>query len=613
MSPKDASVLKKAVDLIRAGKAGQARPLLVEFLRQEPNSAQAWFLLSYALEDLQRKQYALMQALRADPKFERAELRLRELRGEPAPKPKPKPIAAPARPKSIAPPPDPVSSFRETPSAPSVPSLEETFRSEIGPLGKPEKKRNPFLLRALVLIAVLGLFALVFIYSRDFFAGLVASQPTATEVESFRSLPPTWTPGLEDLTPTLQPTPTIEGVSPPAQLDQSALNQIALISSQVDLLRGLPTPGSVPPLLMAEQEETPLLTSLYAAVVEARRAKDEGVLRALGLLNTSQTLSDYLFSTYADPYGAVFVADPARVYLVGSDFSDLHAYAYARQYGRATIEDEFSSKMVTARNCSILSDGCRALKAFIQGDWELIGDQWLSAYASASIFQQASIDQINRLVVQTEPPNQLALNELDFNSQTALEFVQAVFAAGGWAGVNGLYTQPPVTSEQILHPEKFLAGEVAVSVTEPALGSALGPDWTLQIRSSLGEWLTRQLFLTDPDPAGRLSEEISVEAADGWGGDSFQVYFRESDSAPALVVHWQMESDAHALDLRDAMQRLLSLRFGTAPVAQSGGDCWSADDTQACLFLNGDEIFWLQLPNEANLLQAALTLIPVTF
>jgi len=74
--------LKTALNLIRGGKSKKARPILVEFLRGEPNNPQAWFLLSYTLDDPQRKQYALLQALRFDPQFERAQARLQMLRGE---------------------------------------------------------------------------------------------------------------------------------------------------------------------------------------------------------------------------------------------------------------------------------------------------------------------------------------------------------------------------------------------------------------------------------------------------------------------------------------------------------------------------------------------------
>jgi len=74
--------LRTALNLIRGGNSKKAHPILVEFLRGEPNNAQAWFLLSYTLDDPQHKQQALIRALRGDPQFERAQTRLQMLRGE---------------------------------------------------------------------------------------------------------------------------------------------------------------------------------------------------------------------------------------------------------------------------------------------------------------------------------------------------------------------------------------------------------------------------------------------------------------------------------------------------------------------------------------------------
>src|SRR5690606_34955836 len=97
------SPLKKSAELIRAGRLDDARNQLVGLLRLEPNNAQAWYLLSFVLDDPQRKQYALQQALKAQPDFERAQERLQQLRGE-------LPAAPPSQPITPA--------FSDTPAAP---------------------------------------------------------------------------------------------------------------------------------------------------------------------------------------------------------------------------------------------------------------------------------------------------------------------------------------------------------------------------------------------------------------------------------------------------------------------------------------------------------------
>ena len=45
-----------------------------------------------------------------------------------------------------------------------------------------------------------------------------------------------------------------------------------------------------------------------------------------------------------------------------------------------------------------------------------------------------------------------------------LQFTAARYQVGGWASVNRAHRQPPRTTEQVLHPEKFAAGEPGETV-----------------------------------------------------------------------------------------------------------------------------------------------------
>lgn len=72
--------LKEALELIKEGKREAAGPILVELLKEDQTLEQAWFLLSYTLSDPERQVYALEQALRLNPGFERAGDRLEKLR-----------------------------------------------------------------------------------------------------------------------------------------------------------------------------------------------------------------------------------------------------------------------------------------------------------------------------------------------------------------------------------------------------------------------------------------------------------------------------------------------------------------------------------------------------
>jgi hypothetical protein len=84
----------------------------------------------------------------------------------------------------------------------------------------------------------------------------------------------------------------------------------------------------------------------------------------------------------------------------------------------------------------------------------------------------------------------------------------------------------PVSSEQILHPERYAAGDVPAEVT--FAGAA--PD-TVRYEDGLGEFEIRLLFQELlPDSSGWRAAALAA----GWDGDRYQV-IRAGPGADALV------------------------------------------------------------------------------
>ncbi|GAG43154.1 unnamed protein product, partial [marine sediment metagenome] len=63
-------------------------------------------------------------------------------------------------------------------------------------------------------------------------------------------------------------------------------------------------------------------------------------------------------------------------------------------------------------------------------------------------------------------------------------FVSDLFEVGGWEEINRAYLNPPGTTEQIMHPGKYLNGEKYVEVEVQPLDDS---SWTLVETDRLGE------------------------------------------------------------------------------------------------------------------------------
>jgi len=111
-------------------------------------------------------------------------------------------------------------------------------------------------------------------------------------------------------------------------------------------------------------------------------------------------------------------------------------------------------------------------------------------------------------------------------------FVNALRRKGGWAAVDRAWEDPPTTSEQVLHVDKWLAHEPAKAVSAPTI-AALGPGWEIIDEDSEGELGARTAF----EEWVPLAEAAEVSA--GWGGDR-GVLVANGDRA---AFGWRMRYD----------------------------------------------------------------------
>jgi hypothetical protein len=119
------------------------------------------------------------------------------------------------------------------------------------------------------------------------------------------------------------------------------------------------------------------------------------------------------------------------------------------------------------------------------------------------------------------------------------------------------YGRLPVSTEQVMHFEKYEANESPVGITLPAplVGSRV-------YENDLGEFETR-LFLFQP-----LQDlGTAARSAEGWGGDRYVVVGLPAGAGIAWVTVWDTPIDAG--EFRDAAQRAAQRRLG-APGTGTG-------------------------------------------
>jgi hypothetical protein len=170
------------------------------------------------------------------------------------------------------------------------------------------------------------------------------------------------------------------------------------------------------------------------------------------------------------------------------------------------------------------------------------------------------------------------VTELTFPYETGLSFVSALFRAGGWERVNQAYKQLPESTEHILHPEKYLAGEKPIEVTLKTPDAVLGKDWLLKVDRPLGEFYLLSHLRT------HLPGEVARKAAAGWGGDRYHIYAKADGDQIAWVLKLAWDTPDDAKEFEAAYQQFAAKQFKDAP-PQDG--CWSDSQTALCITADG--------------------------
>ena len=240
------------------------------------------------------------------------------------------------------------------------------------------------------------------------------------------------------------------------------------------------------------------------------------------------------------------------------------------------------------------ADASTARRAVIEGDATLGGLLYLSEHMTPERGQEALLGDTEAVpeVYSTAPD--FIISQFFFPYFNGSQFVQRVFDTGGYAAVDALYDDPPTSTEQILHPERYLdARDDPISVEIGDLLPVLGNDWRLVIEYPFGEFLT-MLFLAEQVPVG-----AAEDAAAGWGGDLLAAYANDADETSVLVMRYVWDDATEATEFYDIARDFGGtwsdgqIVFDTGPMI-----CWDVGDVFCAMRVGQTETLIVRAPDE---------------
>jgi hypothetical protein len=373
------------------------------------------------------------------------------------------------------------------------------------------------------------------------------------------------------------------------------------MAHQVETKRALSPRAEIPLSFLNQQEMTEMLRQLYAERNLELKLKPYA---ALDLVPEGPVSFEVRTPT------GIYVREQEQLY-VATDQPEgdgnaqtllAHAYAHALQ------DQHFDLEAMDDRTSTI--DEELAAEALIAGD----------ATLSTALYRHGGLasadwEALTDLIMEAEHPRHSGQLEASaawrhlkrFPNAEGRVFVQELFQAGGWDAVNRAYTDPPRSTEQILHPVRYLEQrDEPTQVSVPGIGSALGEEWRQALEETLGE-LVVGLYLNQA-----LSEHEAWQAAAGWDGDRFVVWERETGRQ---VMVWRLiwDSSADAREFENSLVTVIEQRyFPVRPIRPPRGIVgrwWETDVGTFHVCRTGRYVLFLRAPDVNTAVNVA-SLVP---
>src|SRR5579864_2568853 len=345
------------------------------------------------------------------------------------------------------------------------------------------------------------------------------------------------TPQSVSIAPVATTRPTTIAVPEPTvtSADSPILKQI---ESQVITLRGLEAKNQVPIQFLDQQSLQRLYLSRFNQDYSpSERESDQKLLTALGVIGPNQSVEQILLDVVNEQILGLYNNDDKTMYMLSNkgQFGPDEKDTFAQEFDHA-LQDQYFDLSTLAPRHPDNDDRSLAIEALTAGDATLLTRLWAQ--------QNLTPDELNQ-VGQNGGSSKLLTaplflrEQLLFPYSDGFNFVRQTYQTGGYAAVDDIFRDPPQSTAQILHIDKYRNHVAPVEVDLPDLSNGqLGDGWTRVNSNVFGE-LDLRLILT------QLTDSTSgVRGASGWSGDRWELLEKGGRNALALKSQWDTPGDA---------------------------------------------------------------------
>lgn len=247
----------------------------------------------------------------------------------------------------------------------------------------------------------------------------------------------------------------------------------------------------------------------------------------------------------------------------GGALSPLARQTLAHEYTHSLQDQHFDLQKLLPDH-STDGDHDLGVRSLVEGDATISGLLYASRYFTQQQYQDMITESQNAPTDVLDRAPRYIRDSLLFPYEQGVQFVVALGGQSSFNRINQALQDPPVSSEQIMHPEKYTKSprDLPKLVALPPLTDTLGAGWTMPDNGTLGEF-DLNIILDENGAAD------ATGAAAGWGGCIYNFYENGDKSLLMINTTWDTTKDAN--EFETALQQTFGNSTKSGALWTNGG------------------------------------------
>src|SRR5271168_4927449 len=298
---------------------------------------------------------------------------------------------------------------------------------------------------------------------------------------------------------------------------------------------------------------------------DAERYADDKTLEAFGLIPKGFPLDSFMLDVLTDQVAGLYDPKAKEFYIADWIPADEQRTVMSHELTHALEDQSFhiDSWIKAARpndDAELARDAVSegsAMAAMV--DYEML-DQKVSVRDVPDVtllIRASALSEMDKYPNLAKAPLYIR-DELLFPYLAGTGFTQQFLKAhSGWQDLHLIFQNPPVSTQQIMHPEMYLHGVKPEPVALPEWKGVVPGDWKLLEENTMGEFGVEEILKQ------LLDENRAELLAPAWKGDRYAVFEDAKTKSTALVFRLALDNPADAAHFFGQYSEALEHKYKT--------------------------------------------------